>query len=160
MKIINRGDPNLWNSIRDGARKVSEVNGIRKISENHSDIVIPTPSVTPSFNSSVDLGGAYQSLKKTSINPMVGNSVSVGKPAGKIQSNSVSYDFHRSMVDRCLDAIEGVQYTKEYGNAVMALFQLYVTDNLSVHTVNRLQKEDKEEILAILRDFKMTLEME
>ena len=160
MKIINRGDPTLWNSIRDGARKVSEANGIRKISENHSDIVIPTPSNVPSFSSTVDLGGAYQSIQKKSINPLVGNSVSVEKPYGKVQSNNTSYDFHRSMIDRCLDAIEGVQYTKEYGNAVMALFQLYVTDNLSVHTINRLQKEDKEEILAILRDFKMTLEME
>ena len=56
MKIINRGDPTLWNSIRDGARKVSEANGIRKISENHSDIVIPTPSNVPSFSSTVDLG--------------------------------------------------------------------------------------------------------
>ncbi len=145
MNIIQRGNPGILKKIQEEAKKVSVANGINK--ETPKQPVIE--------------GGAYNSIRKQFSSNFT-NSVSVKddviypkyNPAPVSTFNSkVSYNFDKDYFGRLEDSIHTVGATKEYYNAVQALFSLYSVDKLSDNTLGSLNLEDLNEIRGIVRDF-------
>lgn len=138
MNIIQRGNPGILKKIQEEAKKVSVANGINK----------ETPKQT------VMEGGAYNSIRKQFSSNFT-NNVSVKEPV--IQptpvNKVVNYNFDKNYFGRLEDSIHTVGATKEYYNAVQALFSLYSVDKLSDNTLGSLNVEDLNEIRGIVRDF-------
>ena len=143
MNIIQRGNPGILKKIQEEAKKVSVANGINK----------ETPKQT------VMEGGAYNSIRKQFSSNFT-NNVSVKEPVIPPQptpvntfNGKVSYNFDKNYFGRLEDSIHTVGATKEYYNAVQALFSLYSVDKLSDNTLGSLNVEDLNEIKGIVRDF-------
>lgn len=138
MNIIQRGNPGILKKIQEEAKKVSVANGINK----------ETPKQP------VMEGGAYNSIRKQFSSNFT-NNVSVKEPV--IQptpvNKVVNYSFDKNYFGRLEDSIHTVGATKEYYNAVQALFSLYSVDKLSDNTLGSLNVEDLNEIKGIVRDF-------
>lgn len=138
MNIIQRGNPGILKKIQEEAKKVSVANGINK----------ETPKQP------VMEGGAYNSIKRQFSSNFT-NNVSVKEPV--IQptpvNKVVNYNFDKNYFGRLEDSIHTVGATKEYYNAVQALFSLYSVDKLSDNTLGSLNVEDLNEIRGIVRDF-------
>lgn len=138
MNIIQRGNPGILKKIQEEAKKVSVANGINK--ETPKQPVIE--------------GGAYNSIKRQFSSNFT-NNVSVKEPV--IQptpiNKVVNYNFDKNYFGRLEDSIHTVGATKEYYNAIQALFSLYSVDKLSDNTLESLNVEDLNEIKGIVRDF-------
>ena len=142
MNIIQRGNPGILKKIQEEAKKVSVANGINK----------ETPKQP------VMEGGAYNSIKKQFSSNFT-NNVSVKEPViqptpiNPTVNKVVNYSFDKNYFGRLEDSIHTVSATKEYYNAVQALFSLYSIDKLSDATLGSLTVEDLNEIKGIVRDF-------
>ena len=140
MNIIQRGNPGILKKIQEEAKKVSVANGINK--ETPKQPVIE--------------GGAYNSIKRQFSSNFT-NNVSVKEPVIPPQptpiNKVVNYNFDKNYFGRLEDSIHTVGATKEYYNAIQALFSLYSVDKLSDNTLGSLNVEDLNEIKGIVRDF-------
>ena len=140
MNIIQRGNPGILKKIQEEAKKVSVANGINK--ETPKQPVIE--------------GGAYNSIKRQFSSNFT-NNVSVKEPVIPPQptpiNKVVNYNFDKNYFGRLEDSIHTVGATKEYYNAIQALFSLYSVDKLSDNTLGSLSVEDLNEIKGIVRDF-------
>jgi hypothetical protein len=134
-----RGNPNLSKMIFQKAKQITESHG-----ENS---VINKPS-TPKIHYD---GGAFASIeKRKSVN--LKNS-SNPKPSGTFAPVRESLVPLNNYFDSIQESLELLENTKEYSNALRGLLTLYLAGNLNESVMSKITKEDKRELLGILRDF-------
>ena len=142
MVISQRGNPNLLKSIQQGAKKVSEANGIsssgnRSVQrENYTPVPLNEEQISRQISS-------YMSPVPVTMNN------AIQKP---VRENG--YDFQRILFDRLTESVQTVGETKEYFNAVNSLFTLYALGKLDEGVLNQINREDLREIRGIIREFK------
>ena len=150
MKFVNRGGTSVLSAIREGAKHVSEQNGIAtmklvddsavKHSIEEAFGVIPNSTNTMSsqtpFTNSV--------TPQSTINPRV---------EGKSGVN-VSTAFEDKLVNKLQKCIETLADTGEYYNAVDALFTLHTMGALTDGVVDSITRRDLKEIKSIVKEFK------
>lgn len=155
--IIQRGNPSIMKAIQQEAKTISESNGIAQ------------PVIKPQ----VVEGGAAASIKRMNMpsniqnqmNEMFGSNAQVapGMSVGNVSvatntSGNLKFDFTKSALERLLDSVELSTVTKEYVNTTQALFSLYALGYLDDTVLDKLSREDINEIKGIVREFKSILD--
>lgn len=139
MKIINRGGTDILKAIQQGAKRVSESNGI-------ADMHLVDDGLVQSR-----VEEAFGSIPNTS-NSFVGD-----KTSSRVSTNkSVSFDDR--LVLKLQKCVETLADTGEYYNAVDALFTLYTMDSLTDGVVDSITRRDLKEIKSIIAEFKDTID--
>ena len=150
MKFVNRGGTSVLSAIREGAKHVSEQNGIAtmklvddsavKHSIEEAFGVMPNSTNTMSSQTPFTNSVTHQST----INPRV---------EGKSGVN-VSTAFEDKLVNKLQKCIETLADTGEYYNAVDALFTLHTMGALTDGVVDSITRRDLKEIKSIVKEFK------
>lgn len=150
MKFVNRGGTSVLSAIREGAKHVSEQNGIAtmklvddsavKHSIEEAFGVMPNSTNTMSSQTPFTNSVTPQSM----INPRV---------EGKSGVN-VSNAFEDKLVNKLQKCIETLADTGEYYNAVDALFTLHTMGALTDGVVDSITRRDLKEIKSIVKEFK------
>lgn len=140
---MERGNPNLLKALREGAKKVSESNGI-------SDMTITGKSQINPLKDSMTLqtneAGAYASIQRI-------NQITVPKDSAK--SISVNENVRYVPIEqRLFESVETLGDTKEYYNAVSSLFTLHTLGKLNEGLMDSISRDDLREIKSIIREFK------
>ena len=141
MEIIQRGNPNIMQNIRKGAKAISESNGLAKPMFAQP---VKKDSSPLSNNISEMFGGTNSNL--------VSNTVSVSQPVQRVSESKIDYE--SSMITRVLNTLDTLSDTKEYFNAIQDLMALYVSGKLNDRILARISDEDLNEIKGILNEFK------
>lgn len=140
MNIVQRGNPGILKKIQEEAKKVSISNGINKES--------PKPVIRE--------GGAYNSIRSQYQPNFTNNYTVLSNDTVKKDEkpvSSVEYTFNIDYFKSIEDSIHTLNFTKEYYNAVHALFTLYSVDKLSDNVLRSLRDEDLNEIKSIVKEF-------
>lgn len=159
MNYINRGGKSILSAIREGAKHVSEQNGIANMKLVDDATVknsiqeafghIPNSSDT----SQVPFTNSYTKVQST-IDPVIRNSTS---SVGIKSSSNVSLNtnaFEDKLVNKLQKCVETLPDTGEYYNAVDALFTLYTMGALTDGVVDSITRRDLKEIKSIVSEFK------
>ena len=151
MNYINRGGKSILSAIREGAKHVSEQNGIANMKLVDDATVknsiqeafghIPNSSDT----SQVPYTNSYTKVQST-IDPVIRNSTS------NVSLNTNA--FEDKLVNKLQKCVETLSDTGEYYNAVDALFTLYTMGALTDGVVDSITRRDLKEIKSIVSEFK------
>ena len=153
MKFVNRGGTSVLSAIREGAKHVSEQNGIATMklvddsAVKHSieEAFGVMPNSTNSTNTMSSQTPFTNSVTpQSTINPRV---------EGKSGVN-VSNAFEDKLVNKLQKCIETLADTGEYYNAVDALFTLHTMGALTDGVVDSITRRDLKEIKSIVKEFK------
>ena len=150
MKFVNRGGTSVLSAIREGAKHVSEQNGIATMklvddsAVKHSieEAFGVMPNSTNTMSSQTPLTNSV--TPQSTINPRV---------EGKSGVN-VSNAFEDKLVNKLQKCIETLADTGEYYNAVDALFTLHTMGALTDGVVDSITRRDLKEIKSIVKEFK------
>lgn len=150
MKFVNRGGTSVLSAIREGAKHVSEQNGIATMklvddsAVKHSieEAFGVMPNSTNTMSSQTPFTNSV--TPQSTINPRV---------EGKIGVN-VSTAFEDKLVNKLQKCIETLADTGEYYNAVDALFTLHTMGALTDGVVDSITRRDLKEIKSIVKEFK------
>lgn len=150
MKFVNRGGTSVLSAIREGAKHVSEQNGIATMklvddsAVKHSieEAFGVMPNSTNTMNSQTPFTNSV--TPQSTINPRV---------EGKSGVN-VSNAFEDKLVNKLQKCIETLADTGEYYNAVDALFTLHTMGALTDGVVDSITRRDLKEIKSIVKEFK------
>lgn len=150
MKFVNRGGTSVLSAIREGAKHVSEQNGIATMklvddsAVKHSieEAFGVMPNSTNTMSSQTPFTNSV--TPQSTINPRV---------EGKSGVN-VSNAFEGKLVNKLQKCIETLADTGEYYNAVDALFTLYTMGALTDGVVDSITRRDLKEIKSIVKEFK------
>lgn len=150
MKFVNRGGTSVLSAIREGAKHVSEQNGIATMklvddsAVKHSieEAFGVMPNSTNTMSSQTPFTNSV--TPQSTINPRV---------EGKSGVN-VSTAFEDKLVNKLQKCIETLADTGEYYNAVDALFTLHTMGALTDGVVDSITKRDLKEIKSIVKEFK------
>lgn len=150
MKFVNRGGTSVLSAIREGAKHVSEQNGIATMklvddsAVKHSieEAFGVMPNSTNTMNSQTPFTNSV--TPQSTINPRVEGKGSV----------SVSTVFEDKLVNKLQKCIETLADTGEYYNAVDALFTLHTMGALTDGVVDSITRRDLKEIKSIVKEFK------
>ena len=140
MNIVQRGNPSILKKIQEEAKKVSISNGINRES--------PKPVIRE--------GGAYNSIRSQYQPNFTNNYTVLSNDTVKKDEKPVSnveYTFNIDYFKSIEDSIHTLNFTKEYYNAIQALFTLYSVDKLSDNVLRSLREEDLNEIKSIVKEF-------
>ena len=153
MKFVNRGGTSVLSAIREGAKHVSEQNGIatmklvddsavkHSIEEAFGVMPISTNS-TNTMSSQTPFTNSV--TPQSTINPRIEGKGSV----------NVSNAFEDKLVNKLQKCIETLADTGEYYNAVDALFTLHTMGALTDGVVDSITRRDLKEIKSIVKEFK------
>lgn len=150
MKFVNRGGTSVLSAIREGAKHVSEQNGIATMklvddsAVKHSieEAFGTMPNSTDTMSSQTPFTNSV--TPQSTINPRV---------EGKSGVN-VSTAFEDKLVNKLQKCIETLADTGEYYNAVDALFTLHTMGALTDGVVDSITRRDLKEIKSIVKEFK------
>lgn len=150
MKFVNRGGTSVLSAIREGAKHVSEQNGIATMklvddsAVKHSieEAFGVMPNSTNTMSSQTPFTNSV--TPQSTINPRV---------EGKSGVN-VSNAFEDKLVNKLQKCIETLADTGEYYNAVDALFTLHTMGALADGVVDSITRRDLKEIKSIVKEFK------
>lgn len=150
MKFVNRGGTSVLSAIREGAKHVSEQNGIATMklvddsAVKHSieEAFGVMPNSTNTLSSQTPFTNSV--TPQSTINPRV---------EGKSGVN-VSNAFEDKLVNKLQKCIETLADTGEYYNAVDALFTLHTMGALTDGVVDSITRRDLKEIKSIVKEFK------
>lgn len=150
MKFVNRGGTSVLSAIREGAKHVSEQNGIATMklvddsTVKHSieEAFGVMPNSTNTMSSQTPFTNSV--TPQSTINPRV---------EGKSGVN-VSNAFEDKLVHKLQKCIETLADTGEYYNAVDALFTLHTMGALTDGVVDSITRRDLKEIKSIVKEFK------
>lgn len=150
MKFVNRGGTSVLSAIREGAKHVSEQNGIATMklvddsTVKHSieEAFGAMPNSTNTMSSQTPFTNSV--TPQSTINPRV---------EGKSGVN-VSNAFEDKLVNKLQKCIETLADTGEYYNAVDALFTLHTMGALTDGVVDSITRRDLKEIKSIVKEFK------
>lgn len=150
MKFVNRGGTSVLSAIREGAKHVSEQNGIATMklvddsAVKHSieEAFGVMPNSTNTMSSQTPFTNSV--TPQSTINPRV---------EGKSGVN-VSNAFEDKLVNKLQKCIETLADTGEYYNAVDALFTLHTMGALTDEVVDSITRRDLKEIKSIVKEFK------
>lgn len=150
MKFVNRGGTSVLSAIREGAKHVSEQNGIATMklvddsAVKHSieEAFGVMPNSTNTMSSQTPFTNSV--TPQSTINPRV---------EGKSGVN-VSNAFEDKLVNKLQKCIETLADTSEYYNAVDALFTLHTMGALTDGVVDSITRRDLKEIKSIVKEFK------
>lgn len=150
MKFVNRGGTSVLSAIREGAKHVSEQNGIATMklvddsAVKHSieEAFGVMPNSTNTLSSQTPFTNSV--TPQSTINPRV---------EGKSGVN-VSTAFEDKLVNKLQKCIETLADTGEYYNAVDALFTLHTMGALTDGVVDSITRRDLKEIKSIVKEFK------
>ena len=150
MKFVNRGGTSVLSAIREGAKHVSEQNGIATMklvddsAVKHSieEAFGVMPNSTNTMSSQTPFTNSV--TPQSTINPRV---------EGKSGVN-VSNAFEDKLVNKLQKCIEILADTGEYYNAVDALFTLHTMGALTDGVVDSITRRDLKEIKSIVKEFK------
>lgn len=160
MNYINRGGKSILSAIREGAKHVSEQNGIANMKLVDDATVknsiqeafghIPNSSDT----SQVPFTNSYTQVQST-IDPVIRNSTSSVGTKSTISNVSLNTNaFEDKLVNKLQKCVETLSDTGEYYNAVDALFTLYTMGALTDGVVDSITRRDLKEIKSIVSEFK------
>lgn len=150
MKFVNRGGTSVLSAIREGAKHVSEQNGIATMKLVDDSAV--KHSIEEAFGVMTNSTNTMSSqtpftnsvTPQSTINPRV---------EGKSGVN-VSNAFEDKLVNKLQKCIETLADTGEYYNAVDALFTLHTMGALTDGVVDSITRRDLKEIKSIVKEFK------
>lgn len=150
MKFVNRGGTSVLSAIREGAKHVSEQNGIATMklvddsAVKHSieEAFGVMPNSTNTMSSQTPFTNSV--TPQSTINPRI---------EGKSGVN-VSTAFEDKLVNKLQKCIETLADTGEYYNAVDALFTLHTMGALTDGVVDSITRRDLKEIKSIVKEFK------
>lgn len=150
MKFVNRGGTSVLSAIREGAKHVSEQNGIATMklvddsAVNHSieEAFGTMPNSTNTMSSQTPFTNSV--TPQSTINPRIEGKGSV----------NVSSAFEDKLVNKLQKCIETLADTGEYYNAVDALFTLHTMGALTDGVVDSITRRDLKEIKSIVKEFK------
>lgn len=150
MKFVSRGGTSVLSAIREGAKHVSEQNGIATMklvddsAVKHSieEAFGVMPNSTNTMSSQTPFTNSV--TPQSTINPRV---------EGKSGVN-VSNAFESKLVNKLQKCIETLADTGEYYNAVDALFTLHTMGALTDGVVDSITRRDLKEIKSIVKEFK------
>lgn len=150
MKFVNRGGTSVLSAIREGAKHVSEQNGIATMklvddsAVKHSieEAFGVMPNSTNTMSSQTPFTNSV--TPQSTINPRVEGKGSI----------NVSTAFEDKLVNKLQKCIETLADTGEYYNAVDALFTLHTMGALTDGVVDSITRRDLKEIKSIVREFK------
>lgn len=148
MKFVNRGGTSVLSAIREGAKHVSEQNGIATMK------LVDDSAVKHSIEEA--FGVMPNSTNTMSSQTPFTNSVT---PQSTINSRvegsvNVSNAFEDKLVNKLQKCIETLADTGEYYNAVDALFTLHTMGALTDGVVDSITRRDLKEIKSIVKEFK------
>lgn len=159
MNYINRGGKSILSAIREGAKHVSEQNGIANMKLVDDATVknsiqeafghIPNSSDT----SQVPFTNSYTKVQST-IDPVIRNSTSSVGTGGSSNVSLNTNAFEDKLVNKLQKCVETLSGTGEYYNAVDALFTLYTMGALTDGVVDSITRRDLKEIKSIVSEFK------
>lgn len=153
MKFVNRGGTSVLSAIREGAKHVSEQNGIATMKLVDDSVVKHSieeafgvmPNSTNSTNTMSSQTPFTNSVTpQSTINPRIEGKGSV----------NVSNAFEDKLVNKLQKCIETLADTGEYYNAVDALFTLHTMGALTDGVVDSITRRDLKEIKSIVKEFK------
>lgn len=150
MKFVNRGGTSVLSAIREGAKHVSEQNGIATmklvddsaVKNSIEEAFGVMPNSTNTMSSQTPFTNSV--TPQSTINPRV---------EGKSGVN-VSNAFEDKLVNKLQKCIETLADTGEYYNAVDALFTLHTMGALTDGVVDSITRRDLKEIKSIVKEFK------
>ena len=150
MKFVNRGGTSVLSAIREGAKHVSEQNGIATMklvddsAVKHSieEAFGVMPNSTNTMSSQTPFTNSV--TPQSTINPRVEGKGSV----------NVSNAFEDKLVNKLQKCIETLADTGEYYNAVDALFTLHTMGALTDGVVDSITRRDLKELKSIVKEFK------
>lgn len=150
MKFVNRGGTSVLSAIREGAKHVSEQNGIATMklvddsAVKHSieEAFGVMPNSTNTMSSQTPFTNSV--TPQSTINPRVDGKSGV----------NVSNAFEDKLVNKLQKCIETLADTGEYYNAVDALFTLHTMGALTDGVVDSITRRDLKEIKSIVKEFK------
>ena len=150
MKFVNRGGTSVLSAIREGAKHVSEQNGIATMklvddsAVKHSieEAFGVMPNSTNTMSSQTPFTNSV--TPQSTINPRIEDKGSV----------NVSNAFEDKLVNKLQKCIETLADTGEYYNAVDALFTLHTMGALTDGVVDSITRRDLKEIKSIVKEFK------
>ena len=151
MNYINRGGKSILSAIREGAKHVSEQNGIANMklvddATVKNSIQEAFGHIPNSFDTSqVPFTNSYTQVQST-IDPVIRNSTS------NVSLNTNA--FEDKLVNKLQKCVETLSDTGEYYNAVDALFTLYTMGALTDGVVDSITRRDLKEIKSIVSEFK------
>lgn len=146
MDVIQRGNPGIMRSIQQKAKQISESNGMASVG---SIANAKPPEMAPQ-------GGAYATMMKAKESSTPSSAPSRDRISVNERISSPNPD--RRLMDRLLESVETLSYSKEYFNATSSLLTLYAMGKLTEGVLNTLSREDLREIKGIIREFKETLD--
>lgn len=150
MKFVSRGGTSVLSAIREGAKHVSEQNGIATMklvddsAVKHSieEAFGVMPNSTNTMSSQTPFTNSV--TPQSTINPRVEGKGSV----------NVSNAFEDKLVNKLQKCIVTLADTGEYYNAVDALFTLHTMGALTDGVVDSITRRDLKEIKSIVKEFK------
>lgn len=150
MKFVNRGGTSVLSAIRDGAKHVSEQNGIATMKLVDDSAV--KHSIEEAFGVMPNSTNIMSS-QTPFTNSVTPQSTINSRVEGKGSVN-VSNAFEDKLVNKLQKCIETLADTGEYYNAVDALFTLHTMGALTDGVVDSITRRDLKEIKSIVKEFK------
>lgn len=150
MKFVNRGGTSVLSAIREGAKHVSEQNGIATMKLVDDSAV--KHSIEEAFGVMPNSTNTMSS-QTPFTNSVTPQSTINSRVEGKGSVN-VSNAFEDKLVNKLQKCIETLADTGEYYNAVDALFTLHTMGALTDGVVDSITRRDLKEIKSIVKEFK------
>ena len=150
MKFVNRGGTSVLSAIREGAKHVSEQNGIATMKLVDDSAV--KHSIEEAFGVMPNSTNTMSS-QTPFTNSVTPQSTINSRVEGKGSVN-VSNAFEDKLVNKLQKCVETLSDTGEYYNAVDALFTLYTMGALTDGVVDSITRRDLKEIKSIVSEFK------
>lgn len=156
MNINQRGtgNKNILKEIQQASKMVSQRTGLAEAMRIFPD----QPKVDESkLGAAASLGlnkrASVNESQQREIESMFSSAQSRGSGNGTIK-----FDLTKSAVNRILSDIDSLNVTKEYFNAIQSLLSLYALGSLDNTVLDRMNREDINEVRGILREFKSILD--
>lgn len=150
MKFVSRGGTSVLSAIREGAKHVSEQNGIATMKLVDDSAV--KHSIEEAFGVMPNSTNTMSS-QTPFTNSVTPQSTINSRVEGKGSVN-VSNAFEDKLVNKLQKCIETLADTGEYYNAVDALFTLHTMGALTDGVVDSITRRDLKEIKSIVKEFK------
>lgn len=164
MNISQRGsgNTNLLREIQQASKKVSQETGLAEAMKIYPD---PVKVDESKLGAAASLGlnkrariseDAQKMLQGMFSSPVSGSRIKESGITG--DSGNIKFSFAKSSLNRLIDDIELLSNTKEYFNALQSLISLYAMGYLDSAVLDKIPREDLNEIRGILREFKAILD--
>lgn len=157
MDINQRGtgNKNILKEIQQASKRVSQRTGLAEAMRIFPD----QPKVDESkLGAAASLGLNRKAIVNESQQREIEKMFSSGDGSSVAQRGSIKFDLTKSAVDRIIGDIDSLNVTKEYFNATQSLLSLYALGSLDNVVLDRMSRDDINEIRGILREFKSILD--